>query len=49
MEAAIDQRKNISQIELFLHHSDTSFLVNLVFGLIVYTYQPKKHLWGGIQ
>jgi len=37
-----DQRKNISQIEHSRHRSITNFLVNVVAGLIAYTYQPKK-------
>jgi hypothetical protein len=37
-----DQLKNISQIEHSRHRSVTNFLVNLVAGLIAYTYQGKK-------
>jgi len=41
-ETVNDQLKNISQIEHSRHRSVTNFLVNLVAGLIAYTYQPKK-------
>jgi hypothetical protein len=37
-----DQLKNISQIEHTRHRSVTGFMVNLVAGLVAYTYQPKK-------
>jgi hypothetical protein len=36
------QLKNISQIEHTRHRSGTGFMVNLVAGLVAYTYQPKK-------
>lgn len=42
IESVIDQLKNISQIEHSRHRSVTSFLVNLLCGLIAYTRQPKK-------
>ena len=42
VESVIDQLKNISQIEHSRHRSVTSFLVNLVCGLIAYAHQPKK-------
>jgi transposase len=42
VESVIDQLKNISQIEHSRHRSVTSFLVNLLCGLIAYTHQPKK-------
>ena len=42
IESVNDQLKNISQIEHTRHRSPTHFLVNLVAGLIAYTYQPKK-------
>jgi transposase len=42
IESVIDQLKNISQIEHSRHRSVTSFLVNLLCGLIAYTHQPKK-------
>jgi transposase len=42
IESVIDQLKNISQIEHSRHRSVTSFLVNLLCGLIAYSRQPKK-------
>ena len=42
VESLIDQLKNISQIEHSRHRSVTSFLVNLLCGLIAYAHQPKK-------
>lgn len=42
IESVIDQLKNISQIEHSRHRSVTSFLVNLLCGLIAYAHQPKK-------
>ena len=42
IETVIDQLKNISQIEHSRHRSVTSFLVNLLCGLIAYAHQPKK-------
>jgi Transposase DDE domain len=42
IETINDQLKNISQIEHTRHRSVTGFMVNLVAGLIAYTYQPKK-------
>lgn len=42
IETVNDQLKNISQIEHSRHRSVTNFLVNLVAGLIAYTYQPQK-------
>jgi len=42
IETVNDQLKNISQIEHSRHRSVPNFLVNLVAGLIAYTYQPKK-------
>jgi hypothetical protein len=41
-ETIIDQLKNISQIEHSRHRSPSNFLVNLLCGLIAYSYQPKK-------
>jgi hypothetical protein len=41
IETVNDQRKNICQIEHSRHRSCWNFLVNLVAGLIAYTYQPK--------
>lgn len=42
IESVNDQLKNISQIEHTRHRSGANFLVNLVAGLVAYTYQPKK-------
>jgi hypothetical protein len=42
IETVNDQLKHISQIEHSRPRSVTNFLVNLVAGLIAYTYQPKK-------
>jgi hypothetical protein len=42
IETVNDQLKNISQIEHSRHRSVANFLVNLVAGLIAYTYQTKK-------
>lgn len=42
IESVNDQLKNVSQIEHTRHRSPINFLVNLVAGLIAYTYQPKK-------
>jgi hypothetical protein len=42
IETVNDQLKNISQIEHSRHRSVPNFLVNLVAGLIAYTYQEKK-------
>jgi hypothetical protein len=50
IESVNDQLKNISQIEHSRHRSLTGFMVNLVAGLIAYTYQPTKPslgLWRG--
>ena len=41
-ETINDQLKNISQIEHSRHRSIYNFLVNILCGLIAYTYQPKK-------
>ncbi len=42
IEAVIDQLKNISQIEHSRHRSVSNFFVNLVAGLIAYTWREKK-------
>jgi Transposase DDE domain len=42
IETVNDQLKNISQIEHSRHRSLIGFMVNLVGGLIAYTFQPKK-------
>ena len=38
----VDQLKNIPQIEHSRHRSTTNFLVNLIAGLIAYSWQAKK-------
>ncbi len=43
-EAVFDQLKNISQIEHTRHRNCISFMVNLVAGLIVYTFQEKSRV-----
>jgi DDE family transposase len=42
IETINDQLKNISQIEHTRHRSVTGFMVNLVAGLVAYSFQPKK-------
>ena len=42
IETVNDQLKNVSQIEHSRHRSLAGFMVNLVAGLIAYTFQPKK-------
>ncbi len=42
IETVNDQLKNISQIEHTRHRSLSGFLVNVVAGLIAYTYHPTK-------
>ena len=42
IETIVDQLKNISQIEQTRHHSIRDFGVNLLAGLIAYTWQAKK-------
>jgi len=42
MESVIDQLKNISQIEHSRHRSVTNFIVNVLAGLIAYSYREKK-------
>jgi hypothetical protein len=42
IETINDQLKNISQIAHTRHRSVTNFMVNLLAGLIAYTFQPKK-------
>jgi DDE family transposase len=42
IETINDQLKNISQIEHTRHRSVTGFMVNLLAGLVAYSYQPKK-------
>jgi hypothetical protein len=42
IETINDQWKHISQIEHTRQRSETGVMVNLVAGLVAYTYQPKK-------
>lgn len=42
IESVFDQLKNISQIEHSRHRLPVNCLVNIVFGLIAYSHQPKK-------
>ena len=42
IETIVDQLKNISQIEHTRHRSTSNFIVNLIVGLIAYTWQAKK-------
>ena len=42
IEAVFDQLKNISQIEHTRHRSARNFFVNLLAGLIAYTFRAKK-------
>ena len=41
-ETVIDQLKNISQIEHTRHRSVDNFFVNLIAGLVAYTFREKK-------
>jgi len=42
IESVSGQLKNISQIEHTRHRSIANFMVNLISGLIAYTWKPKK-------
>jgi hypothetical protein len=42
IESVMDQLKNISQIEHSRHRSVANFFVNLIAGLIAYTFREKK-------
>jgi hypothetical protein len=42
IETINDQLKNISQVEHTRHRKPANFAVNLIAGLIAYTFQPKK-------
>lgn len=42
IETVFDQLKKISQIEHSRHHSYISFMVNLIYRLIAYTFQEKQ-------
>jgi hypothetical protein len=41
-ETVNDQLKNVMQIEHTRHRSPTNFLVNLISGLLAYSFKPKK-------
>jgi len=49
IETINDQLKNISQIEHTRHRSVSNFMVNLLCGLISYTFQEKKPTIKGIE
>ncbi len=42
IKTIFNQLKDISQSEHFWHRNCTSFMVNLLAGLIAYSFQPKK-------
>jgi hypothetical protein len=42
VESVNDQLKNIAQIEPSRHRSPLNFIVNLMAGLVPYTYQEKR-------
>lgn len=42
IESVNDQLKNISQIEHSRHRSPLNFMVNLIAGLVAYTYQDSR-------
>lgn len=42
IESVNDQLKKLCQIEHTRHRSVGNFMVNLVVGMIAYTYQPEK-------
>jgi hypothetical protein len=42
IESVNDQLKNISQIEHSRHRSPLNFFVNLIVGLVAYTFREKK-------
>jgi hypothetical protein len=42
IESVVDQLKNISQIEHTRHRSPINFVVNVLAGLVAYTWQEKK-------
>jgi hypothetical protein len=45
IESVVDQLKNISQIEHSRHRSVANCLVNLLAGLVAYTFREKKPSW----
>ena len=42
IETIIDELKNICHIEHKRHSSQEGYIVNLISGLIIYSYLPKK-------
>jgi hypothetical protein len=42
IETICDELKNICQIEHTRHRSQEGFIVNVISGLIAYSYLPKK-------
>ena len=42
IETVNDQLQNISQVVHSRHRSISNFMVNIIAGLIAYTWQPKK-------
>jgi hypothetical protein len=42
IESVLDELKNICQIEHARHRSQDGFIINLLSGLIAYSYLPKK-------
>jgi len=42
IETVVDELKSICQIEHTRHRSSEGFIVNLISGLIAYSYLPKK-------
>ena len=42
VESVVDELKNICQIEHSRHRSFKNFIVNLISGLIAYSFLPKK-------
>ena len=45
IETINDQLRNISQVEHTRYRSVTGFKVNLVAGLVAYSYRPKSRHW----
>jgi hypothetical protein len=43
IETDNDELKNICQVEHSRHRSFINFIVNMIAGLIVYSFFPKKH------
>lgn len=49
IETVNDQLKNISQIEHTRHRSITNFMINILCGLIAYTFKEKKPCISGFE